>query len=112
MAKAAISCLTIGITAAATITQYNAVTAAGAVASAGGNAIGFAETGGASGDRVPVTALGTAVATAGAAISAGAAIEVGSSGKVVTKDTGVAIGRALSAAAADGDLIEVLIIPN
>lgn len=112
MAASNISLLTLGIIAAATITQNQAITAGGAVASAAGNAIGFANTGGASGQRIPTTALGTAIATAGAAITAGSLVEVGTAGKVVTKSAGIAIGRALAAAAADGDQIEVLIIPN
>lgn len=107
-----IEILTIGVTAGATITQYQAVTAAGAVATAAGNAVGFATTGASSGQRVPVTVLGTAIATAGAAITAGAAVEVGTAGKVVTKSAGIAIGRALTAAGADGDTVEVLCIPN
>lgn len=104
--------LTLGVNATAAIGQYNAITATGAVATAAGNAIGFADTSAAIGDRVPVTALGTAKAVAGAAIAAGAAVEVGSAGKVVAKSAGVTIGRALTAAAADGDQIEVLVIPN
>ncbi len=104
--------LTISVTATGAIAQYNAVTAAGAVASAAGNAVGFADTAGSTGSRVPVTTLGTAIAVAGAAITAGAAVEVGASGKVVTKSAGITVGRALTAAAADGDQIEVLIIPN
>lgn len=107
-----IATLTLGIIAAATISQNQAITAAGAVASAAGNAVGFANTGGASGDRIPTTAGGTALAIAGAAIAAGAAVEVGSAGKVVTKSAGVTVARALTAAAADGDVIEVLVIPN
>lgn len=102
----------IGVNATATITQYQALTAAGAVATAAGNAVGFAMQGGASGARIPTIALGTAIATAGAAIAQGAAVEVGTAGKVVTKSAGVTVARALSAAAADGDQIEVLVIPN
>lgn len=112
MAKANIAILTLGVVAAGAIAQNNAVTAAGAVATAAGNAVGFANTGAALGERVPVTALGTALATAGAAITAGAAVEVGAAGKVVTHSAGVAVARALTAAGADGDTIEVLIIPN
>lgn len=107
-----IAVLTLGVTAAATISQNQAVTAAGAVAPAAGNAVGFANTGASTGQRVPVTTLGTALAVAGAAVAAGAAVEVGAAGKVVTKSAGVAVGRALTAAAADGDVIEVLCIPN
>lgn len=105
--------LTLGILAVAALTQYRAVTAAGAHPSDAANAVGFTQTGGAIGDRVPVTAGGTAIATAGAAIALGAAVEVdGTAGKVITKSAGVTVGRALQAAAADGDLIEVLVIPN
>lgn len=112
MAASNIALLTVGITAGATITQYQAITAAGAVATGAGNAVGFAATAAASGDRVPTTVVGTAIATAGAAIAVGAAVEVGTAGKVVTKSAGVTVGRALTAAGADGDLIEVLVIGN
>lgn len=113
MAASAIANLTIGVVAAAVLTQYRAVTAAGAIPAAAANAVGFTQTGGAIGDRVPVTMGGTALATAGAAIAVGAAVEVtGAVGKVATKSAGVAIGRALTAAAADGDVIEVLVLSN
>lgn len=113
MAASAIPTLTLGIVAAATLAQYQAVTAAGAIATAAGNAVGFTQTGGASGSRVPVTAGGTAIAIASAAIAVGAAVEVvGAAGQVVTKSAGIAVGRALTAAANAGDQIEVLIIPN
>ena len=100
-------------TAAGTLAQYQPVDATGAACTAGGNAIGTADVAAVSGDRFNATVMGTALAVAGAAISAGALVEVGSTvSKVVTKSTGVAIGRALSAAAADGDIIEVLLIAN
>lgn len=105
--------LVLGITAAAALTQYRAVTATGAHPAAAANAVGFTNTAGAIGERVPVTSGGTALVTAGAAIAVGAAVEVvGVVGKVVTKSAGITVGRALTAAAADGDLIEVLVIPN
>lgn len=112
MAALSKSVHTIGVIAAATITQGQAVTAAGAVSTAAGNAVGIAELDAPAGTRVPVTVLGTALATAGAAISAGAAVEVGTLGRVITRSTGVTVGRALSAAGAAGDQIEVLLIPN
>lgn len=112
MAASNISLLTVGIVATAAITQYRATTAAGAVATAAGVAVGFSNTDAAIGERVPTTVVGTAIATAGAAIALGAAVEVGTAGKVVTKSAGVTVGRALQAAAADGDLIEVLVIGN
>lgn len=113
MAASNISILTINRTLSGTVAQYGPVTAAGAPATAAGNAVGFAQVGGSSGGVVPVTVLGTTIATAGAAITAGDLVEVGTTvSKVVTKSSGVAIGRALTAAAADGDQIEVLILPN
>jgi len=113
MAASGIDMLTVGLTASAALAQFQPVTAAGAAATAAGNAVGFARIAVANGERVPVTVLGTSVAIAGAAITAGALVEVGTTvTKVVTRSAGVSIGRALTAAAADGDQIEVLIIPN
>ena len=84
-----------------------------AIATAAGNAVGFTQTSGAVGDRVPTTAGGTAIAIAGAAIAIGAALEVvGATGQLVTKTTGVTVARALTAAAAAGDQVEVLVIAN
>ncbi len=105
---------TLTIIAAAAIAQYQAVQASGAPATAGGNALGFATTAAASGAAVGVVNLGTALAVAGGAIAPGAAVEVGATvTKVVTKSAGVTVGRYLGAtAAADGDVIEVHLIPN
>lgn len=106
--------LTIGLTASAAIAQYQAVQATGAPATAGGNAVGFAKFAADSGTRVSVDAGGTAIAIAGGTIAPGALVEVGTTvTKVVTKSAGVAIGRYLGTSnAADGDTIEVLLIPN
>jgi Uncharacterized conserved protein (DUF2190) len=46
-----------------------------------------------------------AILTAGAAITALAEVEVGTAGKVITKASGIAIGRALSAGSTDADVI-------
>lgn len=103
---------TIGIAATAVILQGQAVNIAGAVATAAATAVGLAETDAAIGARVPVTTLGTGIGIAGAAVAAGAALEVGSTGRLVTKSAGITVGRALTAAAANGDQLEVLLIPN
>lgn len=96
-----------------TVAQYGPVTAAGAPATAAGNAVGFSQVAGVSGDNAPIVMLGTTLATAGAAITAGALVEVHTTvAQVVTKSAGVSIGRALTAAGAAGDQIEVLIIPQ
>ena len=79
---------------------------------AAGNAIGVTNTSAAVGEYVATDVLGTTVVTAGAAIAKGAAIEVGTAGKAVTKTSGVTVARALQAATADGDRIEVMLISN
>lgn len=100
------------IIATAAITANRGVTIAGAVPGAGLTALGLAQTGGAIGDAIPVNVMGTGVGEAGAAINVGAALEFDASGRVITKSAGVTIGRALTAAAALGDQVEVLLIPS
>lgn len=46
---------------------------------------------------------------AGAAVSAGDALESDSSGRVITRSSGIRVGKALAAAAAAGDIIPVLL---
>lgn len=113
MAVSSIPVLTVGVTATAALEQFRAVSPTGGYAADAGNALGFTTMAVANGGRASVVSLGTAIGTASAAISAGALVEVHSTaGKLRTKTSGVAVGRALTAAAADGDQIEVLIIPN
>lgn len=107
-----ISTLTLSIKASATLAANRGVTVAGAVPAAGANVIGFTRTAAASGDLVPTDADGTVLAEAGAAISAGAALEVDNQGRVITKNTGATVGRALAAAGAAGDVIEIRFIAN
>lgn len=99
-------------TATGAITKNRFVTIAGALAGAGATALGVANSGAAIGENFPVLVLGTAVVEASAAIASGAAVEATAVGKAVTRTTGVVLGRALEAASADGDKIEVLLIPN
>lgn len=114
MAATNVALLNIGLTSAAALAQYQPVQATGAAAAAGGNAVGFCQTTvAASGTRYGAVVLGTSIAIAGAAIAAGALVEVHTTvTQVVTKSAGIAIGRALTAAAAAGDQIEVLLIPQ
>ena len=113
MAALGVDILTIGLAATAPIAQFQPVQATGAPATAAGNAVGFARIAAATGERCPVTVEGTAIAIAGAAIALGALVEVHTTvTQVVTKSAGVSIGRALNAAAAAGDQVEVLILPN
>lgn len=114
MASTNIALLNIGLTSAAALAQYQPVQATGAAATAAGNAVGICQTAvAASGTRYGVVVLGTSIAIAGAAIAAGALVEVHTTvTQVVTKSAGIAIGRALTAAGAAGDQIEVLLIPQ
>lgn len=113
MAASAISEDILGVTASAALAQYQPVQASGAPAVAAGNVMGFTTVPVASGGRASVAVGITAIAVAGAAIAAGAAVEVHTTvTQVVTKAAGIAIGRALTAAANAGDQIEVWLIPN
>lgn len=114
MAASAINEIVIGLISTAAVAQYQPMQASGAPAVAAGNACGFANAAvSAAGLRVPVAVDGTAIAIAGAAIALGAAVEVHTTvTQVVTKSAGVTIGRAITAAAAAGDQIEVLLISN
>ena len=100
------------VVATAALTHYRAATFAGALPVAGANVQGFCRTGGAIGDRVPVDMLGSTIAEASAAVAVGALLEVIATGQVVTRTPGAILGRALTAAAAAGDQVEVFLIPN
>jgi hypothetical protein len=115
MAATSNALLTVGITPTATLTQYRAVSDAGALPAAGARMLGIAQTAGVSaGARVPVVVAGTSIAEAGAAIAAGALVELDASGRVITRSTGVVVGKLMpgSVAGASGDLVEILIGPN
>ena len=103
--------LTVALTGAVAAARF--VTPAGAQAGADANTLGVARIAGASGDKIPVDAIGTAVVEAGAAIALGATLEVDASGRAVTWATsGAKVGIALQAASAAGNFIEVLLLPN
>ena len=114
MAASAIQILTSSVIAAANLSQYRAVTEAGAVPAAAARCFGFTETAAATGERVPVGILGTTIAEAGAAIAANAAVELDASGRVITRSAGVTVGRLMpgSVAGAAGDMVEILLMPS
>lgn len=112
MAAAAKKVLTLSVVAAAALAQYRAVTGLGAVPAAGARSLGFTDTAAAAGERVAVGAVGSTIAEAGAAFAADVALELDASGRVITKAAGVTVARALQAAGAAGQLVEVLLIPN
>ena len=107
-----IEILTLSVLAAVAITAERFVTAAGAPAAAGANAVGVSKSDAAVGELFPTIVVGTAIVVAGGAVAANDYLEVGADGKAVTQDTGPAVALALGAAAADGDRIEVLLISN
>lgn len=60
------------------------------------------------GQQMPVATSGIILVTAGAAIAQDAEVQTDAAGKAITKAAGLALGRALDAAAADGDVIRIL----
>jgi hypothetical protein len=92
------------------ITEGQPVDQDGTLAGNAAKMFGLAETDAAIGDQVAVTVLGTGIGIAGAAIAKDADLEV-LTGKLVTRTAGVIVGRAMQAAAADGDKIEILLTP-
>jgi hypothetical protein len=111
--KQSISLLTLTIAAVGAIVAHRFVTPAGDQAVAGENTLGVARTAADDGDNVPVDVVGTAVVEAGAAFSKGASLKVDANGKAILWATsGAKVAVALEAAGADGDLVEVLLIPN
>ncbi len=112
MSKQSISILSLHVVATAALTAHRFVAAGGGVPAAGGNALGVTRQAAAIGESALTDVIGTAVVEAGGAIAAGAAVETDATGRAVTQTTGVKLGRALEAAAAAGDFIEVLLIQN
>lgn len=112
--KNGISLLALTMTASGVITESRFVTPAGAVAGAGVNAQGVAQTGAAIGDKFTTTVLGTEVVETGAAIAAGALIECDATGRAITKAAGATLARLApgEVATAAGQFVEVVLIPN
>ncbi|PIQ25435.1 DUF2190 domain-containing protein [bacterium (Candidatus Blackallbacteria) CG13_big_fil_rev_8_21_14_2_50_49_14] len=98
--------------ATAGLTGNRLVSPTGGLPTAGGNTLGVAGMDTSSGQTAPVIAMGTAPIEASAAIAEGAEVEALADGRIVTKSTGVTVGRTLQAATAAGQVIEVLLIPN
>lgn len=76
--------------------------------------VGVEQNGCAAAEQAVVKFLGTSKVVASAAVSVGDLVTATTGGKVVTTTTdhNVIVGRALEAAAADGDVIEVLLMPG
>lgn len=112
MAASAIKILTGSVVATAALFASRAVTGTGGIPAAGGRSFGTTDFAAAIGDRVSVGVLGTTIAEAGAAFAADAALEVDALGRYITKNSGVTVARAVTAAGAVGSLAEILLIPN
>lgn len=112
MSRQATPILAITRRAAGAILANRFVTHGNIQAGAGLNTLGVARSPAATGESLTVDVLGTAVVEAGAAIADGALLESNASGQAVPRSTGAIIGRALAAAAAAGQFIEILLIPN
>lgn len=108
----AIAVFTHTFTATADLKAGRLFAATGAYPSAAGNALGVLTADAAKGALVAVDLLGTSRVTAGDAITAGAWVQAGDEGKVVPHAGGKAVGLAMTAASADGEQIEMLILPN
>lgn len=103
---------TTAIIAAAAITEGLAVDFDGTIPAAGAAMKGLADHDAAIDEELAVDQLGTSIAVAGAAIAQGAELEVGAGGKLITKAAGITVARAEQAAAADGDKLEVFLLPH
>lgn len=112
--QGSISLLVLNVVAGGALATARGVTFAGAYPSAGAAIYGVTRTlAAASGDLVPVDAIGTALVESGGTVTAGAAVKVDATGRVVDHDsTNVKVGRALTGAGAAGTLCEVLLFPS
>lgn len=111
----AIDILTLTRTTAGAITANRFVGYDNKPAAASENTIGVARSDAASGDDLAITALGTAVVEAGAAVAVGDPVAADADGKAVKMDGTtytVTVGRALEKATAAGEFIEILLIAN
>ena len=110
-----VSTLTLTVTAAVALAECRFVTQAGAYPAAGAAAFGVTRSSAeAVGDLVPVDVQGTAIAEAGAAITLDAPLMVDATGRVVPLTVGSKspVGRAMQAATAAGQQIEILLVPS
>ena len=113
MSQQFISLLALPAVLTGTVAANRFVTPAYAQAGADVNTLGVSRTGGNSGDKVTVDALGTACVEVGAAVTAGNTVKSDASGRAIPWATsGAKVGVALEAATAAGQFIEVLLIPN
>ena len=99
---------TISILAAAALPARRFVSPTGTVPADGVWCPGIANDNFDAGEMAGVNTHGALLVEAGAAITQGAEVQTDVAGKAITKAAGIALGRALDAAAAAGDIIRVL----
>lgn len=108
-----ISLLALSIVATAALAAERFVNANGAYPTARQGAIGVTTTTAAVGALVATDVLGTSIVTAGAAFAKGTPLAVGTSGKAVAAQANdVIVATAMQASTADGNRVEVFLIPN
>jgi hypothetical protein len=110
--KPTLALLTDTIVASAAVAASRFVSQAGGYPTTTAPAYGATRTAGAVGDLLPVDVLGTTAVAAAAAIAVGDAIKSDDEGRAaVAGASDLAVARALSAATAAGQLVEVLLTP-
>lgn len=113
MSRQAIVLLSLTAVAAGTLAANRFITPLGAQAGAGENALGVVQHAAVATDLVTVDVLGTTIVESGAAVASGDTLKADSSGCAIPWATsGAKVAIALQAAAAAGQMIEVLLIPN
>ena len=78
---------------------------------AGAKPLGATVFDGSEGDAVAVDVLGTTMIRAGGAFEQGDALQVGAGGKAIAAAAGVTCAYAMQPAAAEGAIVEVLLVP-
>lgn len=107
-----ISILTLAVIAGAVLAAERFVEADGTYPTAGGAVFGVTNTDAAIGERVSTDVIGTTIVVAGDDFPVDSLLQVDAAGKVVPLTTGVAVAKAMQASTADGDRVEVLLLPN
>ena len=108
--QASVSIWVGSVTSAVALAAARCVTFAGGLPAAGAAVFGVTRSAGLIGDLVPVDVIGSALIESSDVVTAGGPVMVAADGRVLDK-TGVniAVGRALTGAAAAGTLCEVLL---
>lgn len=97
----------ISVLAAAAITKARFVTTGGAVPAAGAYCPGVANDAYAAGEQVGVITHGCVLVESGGAVAVNAVVETDNTGRAITLDAGIGLGRALDAATGAGQFIRV-----